>query len=79
MYAQSGSTIARDNADLSSVISWLYNACPLGSGWNYRFNAVTIGKVSGMCETDGEPIYNGYNGKPARSTSWNVTADSIPK
>jgi hypothetical protein len=69
--------VAANNADLASVIQFLYNSCPLGSGWNYVIHTITIGPVTGTCITDHE-IFS-YNGKSARNTSWDLTYNGIPK
>jgi hypothetical protein len=71
------SILASNNADLASVINQLYDACPLGSGWNYSDPHVVSGPVSGDCLTDGEPFL--YKGKLGRMTEWTIHINGIPQ
>jgi hypothetical protein len=71
------SILASNNADLAIVINKLYDACPLGSGWNYSDPHVVSGPVSGDCLTDGEPFL--YHGKLGRMTEWTIHINGIPQ
>lgn len=68
--------VASKNADLRAVIDFLYDSCPLGSNWSYVRHLITIGPVTGSCETDRERFT--YHNKTARSTVWNLRYNGIP-